>query len=118
LDYSIISEYPYYTQRIYGLSSPQTYKNNGFKILPSRTINTNIIRTHWDDILRFMTTIKLKETAASQLFKRLSSYAKDHPLYIASNYQINFLKQYFLRITKNFSMAKKENKKSSQLAKS
>lgn len=71
------------TQRIYGFSSPQTYKNNGFKILPSRTINTNLIRAHWDDILRFMVTIKLKETTASQLFKRLSSYAKDHPLYKA-----------------------------------
>jgi TnpA family transposase len=71
------------TQRIYGFSSPQTYRNNGFKILPSRTINTNLIRTHWDDILRFMATIKLKETTASQLFKRLSSYAKDHPLYKA-----------------------------------
>lgn len=30
-----------------------------------------------------MTTIKLKETSASVLFKRLSSYAKDHPLYKA-----------------------------------
>jgi Transposase and inactivated derivatives, TnpA family len=28
-----------------------------------------------------MTTLKLKYTTASQLFKRLSSYAKDHPLY-------------------------------------
>ncbi len=35
------------------------------------------------DILRFMATIKLKHTSASQLFKRLSSYAKDHPLYKA-----------------------------------
>lgn len=30
-----------------------------------------------------MATIKLKHTPASQLFKRLSSYAKDHPLYQA-----------------------------------
>lgn len=30
-----------------------------------------------------MVTIKLKEATASQLFKRLSSYAKDHPLYKA-----------------------------------
>jgi TnpA family transposase len=30
-----------------------------------------------------MTTIKLKKVSASQLFKRLSSYAKDNPLYKA-----------------------------------
>ena len=30
-----------------------------------------------------MATIKLKEATASQLFKRLSSYAKHHPLYRA-----------------------------------
>ena len=30
----------------------------------------------WDDILRFVATIKLKETTASQLFQRLNSYAK------------------------------------------
>ncbi len=42
-----------------------------------------LIENHWDDILRFMDTIKLKHTTASQLFKRLSSYAKEHPLYQA-----------------------------------
>ena len=30
-----------------------------------------------------MATIKLRHSSASQLFKRLSSYAKDHPLYRA-----------------------------------
>lgn len=68
-------------QCIYAFSSQKTYAKKGFKILPSRTINVNLIREHWDDILRFMATIKLKETSASRLFKRLSSYSKDHPLY-------------------------------------
>jgi TnpA family transposase len=31
--------------------------------------------------LRFIATIKLKETTASQLFRRLNSYSKQHPLY-------------------------------------
>ena len=31
--------------------------------------------------LRFVATIKLKDTTASQLFKRLNSYSKQHPLY-------------------------------------
>lgn len=70
-------------QKIYSFSARHTYEKKGYKILPSRTINLEIIRKHWDDILRFMATIKLHHTPASQLFKRLSSYAKDNPLYKA-----------------------------------
>lgn len=68
---------------IYGFSSPKTYEKKGYKILPSRTINQKRIKPYWEDILRFMVTIKLKEVSASQLFKRLSSYAKENPLYKA-----------------------------------
>lgn len=70
-------------QNIYAFSSRKTYEKQGYKILPSRTINQTLIEKHWDDILRFMTTIKLKKVTASQLLKRLSSYAKDNPLYKA-----------------------------------
>jgi TnpA family transposase len=70
-------------QTIYSFESKQTYEKRGYMILPSRTINLKLIQNHWDDILRFMATIKLKYTTASQLFKRLSSYAKNHPLYQA-----------------------------------
>src|SRR5205807_2064355 len=38
---------------------------------------------NWDDILRFIATIKLKEATASQLFKRLNSYSQGHALYDA-----------------------------------
>ena len=37
----------------------------------------------WDDILRFIATIQLKITSASQLFRRLNSYSKQHSLYQA-----------------------------------
>jgi len=70
-------------QCIYSFSSRKTYEKLGYKILPSRTVNQKLIENHWDDILRFMATIKLKKVSASQLFKRLSSYAKDNPLYKA-----------------------------------
>lgn len=70
-------------QKIYAFSARQTYEKRGYKILPSRTIELKLIEKDWDDILRFMTTLKLKHTTTSQLFKRLSSYAKDHPLYKA-----------------------------------
>lgn len=70
-------------QKIYAFLSKNSYEKRGFKILPSRTINQKLIENHWDDILRFMVTIKLKHVTASQLFKRLSSYARDNPLYKA-----------------------------------
>jgi TnpA family transposase len=37
----------------------------------------------WDDILRMIATIKLKEVTASDLFRRLNSYSKQHTLYRA-----------------------------------
>ncbi len=47
------------------------------------TIDVKLIKKHWDDILRFMATILLKRETASQLFTRLSSYARENPLYKA-----------------------------------
>lgn len=70
-------------QKMYSFSTRRTYQKKGYKLLPSRTINSKLILRHWDDILRFMATIKTHHASASQLFKRLSSYAKDHPLYKA-----------------------------------
>ena len=70
-------------QKIYGFHTKKYYKNRGYKLLPSRPIRQRLIAAHWEDILRFMATIKLNKVSASQLFKRLSSYAKDNPLYKA-----------------------------------
>ena len=57
--------------------------SNYSPILIDKRINYCIVWKYWDDILRFMATIKTKTTTASQLFKRLNSYAKDHYLYRA-----------------------------------
>jgi TnpA family transposase len=70
-------------QKIYDFSTKKSYESLGYQILPSRQINQKRIECCWDDTLRFMATIKLNKVSASQLFKRLSSYAKDHPLYKA-----------------------------------
>jgi TnpA family transposase len=53
------------------------------KVAPSGYIDTQIIEDNWDDILRFIATIKLKETTASEIFRRLNSYSKQHALYRA-----------------------------------
>src|SRR5258708_4586853 len=66
---------------LYSFTKRKVYKEKGYTILPDTLINEEIMQEQWDDILRFMTTIILKETTASQLFQRLNSNAHKHPLY-------------------------------------
>ena len=69
--------------RLYSFKKISHYKEKGHQILPHGYINVNLLRENWDEILRFVATIKLKETTASQLFKRLNSYSKQHIVYKA-----------------------------------
>jgi len=94
------------SQTIYGFSAKKTYAKKGYKILPSSLIDMKLLETYWDDILRFMVTIKLKYASASQLFKRLNSYTKHLPLYkalkefgriIKSNFILNYYDDLELR---------------------
>jgi len=50
-------------------------------LLPDHYIRENYFEDQWDDVLCFIASIRLKITTASQLFKRLNSYSKQHPLY-------------------------------------
>lgn len=59
------------------------YKAKNYEILPTHTINVRIIKEMYDDILRFVATIKLKRSTASQLLSRLNSYSKQPKLYQA-----------------------------------
>lgn len=83
-------------QKLYGFTGRKTYKRMGYKILPSRGVHIKLIEANWNTILRFMTTIKLKYTPASYLLKRLSSYAKEHPLYKALKEFGRIIKSIFL----------------------
>jgi TnpA family transposase len=68
---------------LYALHPRREYAQQGYKILPAAAIKTDDIALQWDEVLRFIATIKLKEATASQLFKRLNSYSRQHPLYHA-----------------------------------
>ena len=70
-------------QQLYGFNAPKSYRELGYKLLPKRKINLELIKENWDDILRFIVTIKARKTTATQLLKRLSSYSKQHKLYAA-----------------------------------
>lgn len=83
-------------QQLYSFESPSALKALGYKVFPKKRINTKIIQEQWDYILRLITTIKLKEATASQLFKRLSSYSRQHPLYRALKQFGRIIKTIFL----------------------
>ena len=70
-------------QQLYGINSPKYYQELGYQVLPKRKINIEIIEENWDNILRFILTIKSRRTTASQLLKRLTSYSKHHKLFTA-----------------------------------
>lgn len=80
-----------YAPRIKNLKKQVLYifksypKNNhsDWAITPDKYINQDIIKECWDDILRLISTIKLKQTTASDIFRRLNSYSKQHILYQA-----------------------------------
>lgn len=77
-----------FAPRIKGLGKQTLYifppKKNAdpdWKIAPSQTISIKLIKENWDELLRLVTTIKLKENTASDIFRRLNSYSRQHALY-------------------------------------
>lgn len=70
-------------QRLYAFKSRKHYEEQGHVLLPDRYIREALIEEQWDEVLRFIATIRLKAATASQLFRRLNSYSKQHPLYRA-----------------------------------
>lgn len=70
-------------QQLYAFKKRKHYEDLGYTFLPDRYVHEAFIEEQWDEILRFIATIRLKVTTASQLFKRLNSYSKQHPLYRA-----------------------------------
>lgn len=71
-------------QQLYAFKNRKYYEEQGSTVLlPHRVIREALIEPQWDEVLRFIATIRLKVATASQLFKRLNSYSKQHPLYQA-----------------------------------
>jgi len=83
-------------QTLYGFESRGSLSAKGYQILPEKRIRPQIIRDNFHDILRLVVTIKLKETSASQLFRRLSAYSRQHPLYQAIKEFGKIIKTLFL----------------------
>lgn len=83
-------------QQLYSFDKRSNLKNLNYRILPNSKINTKLIYDNWDDIVRFIVTIKSRKTPASQLLKRLNSYSRQHPLYKALKEFGKIIKTIFL----------------------
>lgn len=60
---------------------PKNQTDDSWVIRPEKTIHEEVIRENWEDLLRLVATIKLKENTASDIFRRLNSYSRQHALY-------------------------------------
>lgn len=70
-------------QQLYSFEKRATYLEKDYQVLPSGYINVDLIAENWDAILRLVASIQLKHCTASQIFKRLNSYSRQHPVYQA-----------------------------------
>ena len=68
----------------------------GWMIAPAKYVNESAIRASWDDLLRLVATIKLKEATASEIFQRLNSYSRQHSLYKAMKAFGQIIKSMFI----------------------
>jgi TnpA family transposase len=83
-------------QRLYGFTSRRGVDRSAWKIRPAGYLDADLVLQHWDDILRVIASIKLKEVTASDLFRRLNSYSKQHALYQALKAFGQILKSLFI----------------------
>ncbi len=83
-------------QNLYIFKSQKNADQLDWKITPDKYVVESIIEDNWDDFLRLITTIKLKETTASDIFRRLNSYSKQHALYKAMKSFGQIIKSLFI----------------------
>jgi TnpA family transposase len=83
-------------QQLYSFEAKKEYHKLGYKILPTKQINIELIEEQWENILRVALTIKERKTTASLLLKRLTSYSRQHKLYQALREFGRIIKTQFL----------------------
>lgn len=64
---------------LYHFERAPTYPN--LDPIIKATIKTNLIHATWDDVVRVMASIQTRRVSASLILRKLSSYARQNPLY-------------------------------------
>lgn len=62
------------TKNLCGFRNPSHYKDMFFK--PAGKVNTRLIKSQWDNILRIFVSLALKTTSQSTIVRKLSSYSR------------------------------------------
>ncbi len=70
-------------QTLYAFRSMPQQDRKTWAVQPQKYFDEAVVRDHWEDILRLVVTIKLKQATASDIFRRLNSYSKQNTLYTA-----------------------------------
>jgi hypothetical protein len=70
-------------QSLYMFRSRRGGDRATWAIKPDQYVDPDSIIADWDDVLRLVATIKLKESTASDIFSGLNSYSRQHSLYTA-----------------------------------
>jgi len=60
---------------------PKARGDESWTIKPEKAVNDATVRENRDSLLRLVATIKLKENTASDIFRRLNPYSRQHALY-------------------------------------
>ena len=71
-------------------------KGSEWVIVPAKYVNEKAVRASWNDLLRLVATIRLKEATASEIFRRLNSYSRQHRLYAAMKAFGQIIKSVFI----------------------
>ncbi len=68
---------------LYPMEGMEVPALNEYSLKIGAPVNTQIIKENWDTLLRVVASIKLKHVSASSLLRRLNSYSRQHPVYLA-----------------------------------
>lgn len=103
---------------LFGMSGVAIPQSADYSLAIGSPINSKLIEEQWDNILRFLVTIKLNYALPSTLLRRLTSYAHHHPLYLAlrelgkvvrTTFILQFMHEEETRRRVNHSLTKVEN---------
>ena len=64
-------------ENLVSFQNPDKWKNNIIK--PKHKVNEALIKKEWDNILRILASLAMKETTQSTIVRKLSSYKRSNP---------------------------------------
>ncbi len=103
-------------EKLYSTEPVSSFSEEQFPYLrPSESVNTELIKSQWDEILRMVVTIRLKENQPSSILNRINSYSTHQPSRAALTelgklVKTRFLHHYFSDLSFRQSTEKQLNK--------